>query len=653
MFRRVLVANRGEIACRVITALQRLGIHAIAVYSDADAGARHVRLADEAHRLGPAPAAESYLDIERVLGVARRWQAEAIHPGYGFLSENEDFAAACERAGIAFVGPRADAIRRMGLKHEAKALVAAAGVPVIPGYLGERQDESTLLAEGRRVGFPLLVKAVAGGGGRGMRVAHGAADLPEALAAARSEATSAFGDGRVMLERFVERPRHVEVQVFGDTQGSHVHLFERECSVQRRYQKIIEESPSPAMDAALRGRMAAAAVRAAAAVDYVNAGTIEFILAPDGAFFFMEMNTRLQVEHPVTELVTGIDLVEWQLRIAAGEPLPLAQHEIVQRGHAIEARLCCEDPQRGFLPSAGMVERFAFPPEGPGWRMDRGLDDGDTVPVHYDAMVAKAIAWAPDRPQALARLRHNLARTALFGPRSNLQLLRRLLAHPAFVAGEVDTTFVDRNLDELLRPLAPPSRAALVAIADHARGQGPAAESTPWSRDGWQANGQGGGTIGLGGTPVRRLRVRAADGKLAVREGADSWSAGVESLPDQSLAITLDGARTEVALVGHGNHCVVTEDSVTHEIELTQPWPRRTLTAEAAGHPTSPLPGRVVALPVAVGDAVEPGQVLAVVEGMKMQVPVKAPRSGRVTRLLVAQGDMVDAEATLLELADP
>ncbi len=459
---RLLIANRGEIACRVIRTCRRLGIHAIAVFSEADRDALHVRLADEAHAIGAASARESYLNAGAVIAAAKAARADAIHPGYGFLSENAAFAEACAAAGIMFVGPPPAAIRSMGLKHEAKALVSAAGVPVVPGYMGEDQSPARLAAEAARVGFPLLVKAVAGGGGKGMRVVREQAELDEAIRGARGEAESAFGDGRLMLERFLERPRHVEVQVFGDTHGNCVHLFERECSVQRRYQKIIEESPSPFIDAPTRAAMTDAAVRAARAVGYVNAGTIEFIVDADGDFYFMEMNTRLQVEHPVTETVTGLDLVEWQLRVASGEPLPLAQSAIRARGHAIEARIYSEDPRRGFLPSVGRVRRFAHPPQDDAWRVDAGIADGDVISVHYDPMIAKVIASGADREAALATLRNRLDRTAVFGVANNLPLLRAIAAHPAFAAGDVDTGFVDRELAGLTED-SPPAAEARVA----------------------------------------------------------------------------------------------------------------------------------------------------------------------------------------------
>ena len=514
---RLLIANRGEIACRVIRSCRRLGIRAIAVFSDADRDALHVRLADEAHAIGAASARESYLNAGAVIAAAKAARADAIHPGYGFLSENAAFAEACAAAGITFVGPPPAAIRSMGLKHEAKALVSAAGVPVVPGYMGEDQSPARLAAEAARVGFPLLVKAVAGGGGKGMRVVREPAALDEAIRGARGEAESAFGDGRLMLERFLERPRHVEVQVFGDAHGHCVHLFERECSVQRRYQKIIEESPSPFIDAPTRAAMTDAAVRAAQAVGYVNAGTIEFIVGADGAFYFMEMNTRLQVEHPVTEKVTGLDLVEWQLRVASGEPLPLAQSAIHARGHAIEARIYSEDPRRGFLPSVGRVRRFAHPAEDDAWRVDAGIADGDVISVHYDPMIAKVIASGADREAALATLRNRLDRTAVFGVANNLPLLRAIAAHPAFAAGDVDTGFVDRELAGLTEDAPPAAEAVLLAasLALAERAPQPDAVPSPWAlADGWRAAGATAQSIGLRTPAFRRWRATAHDGAL-------------------------------------------------------------------------------------------------------------------------------------------
>jgi 3-methylcrotonyl-CoA carboxylase alpha subunit len=649
--RRLLIANRGEIACRVIRTCRRLGVHAIAVYSEADRDARHVRMADEAVGIGPAPARESYLDMAAVLAAAQSTRADAIHPGYGFLSENAAFADACAAAGIVFVGPPAPAIRAMGLKHEAKAIVEAAGVPVVPGYMGDEQSASRFATEAERIGFPLLVKAVAGGGGKGMRVVRSAVELAEAVAGARGEAENAFGDGRLMLERFLERPRHIEVQVFGDRHGGCLHLFERECSVQRRYQKIIEESPSPFIDAATRDAMTSAAVRAAQAVGYVNAGTIEFIVGADGRFYFMEMNTRLQVEHPVTEQVTGLDLVEWQLVIAAGGRLPLAQAEIRQRGHAIEARLYSEDPRRGFLPSVGRIDRFARPPDDDGWRVDSGVEDGDSISVHYDPMIAKVIASGRDRAEALATLRHRLDRTAIFGVANNLPLLRAIAAHPQFAAGDVDTGFVDRELASLTAERRPSPEALLLAaaIADDTDA-GPDAVS-PWALgDAWRAGGTTWRSIGLR-TPAF-LRLRMSRSRDMIRIEGDSLRL--------SGSVTADGAdryRVDAGDGAHmleriraGNRLQIIGDHAD-EITLVPPWPFERSVEDSDAHPSSPLPGRVVDVRVQAGDAVARGDVLAIVEGMKMQHAIRAGRAGRVESVLARKGELVDAETVLFDIA--
>ena len=474
MFTKLLIANRGEIACRVIRTAHRLGIRTVAVCSDADRDALHVAMAGEAWRLGPADAARSYLDVERVIAAAKAAGADAVHPGYGFLSENPVFAEACEAAGLVFVGPPAGAIRAMGLKDAAKRAMEAAGVPVVPGYHGADQDPAALLAQARGIGFPVLVKAVAGGGGKGLRRADTEAGFAEALEGARREARSSFGDDRVLVERCIERPRHVEVQVFADAHGNAVHLFERDCSLQRRHQKVVEEAPAPGMTEAMRAAMGAAAVAAAKAIGYRGAGTVEFIAdASEGLredrFWFMEMNTRLQVEHPVTEMVTGTDLVEWQLRVAAGEPLPAGQAELSITGHAVEARVYAEDPERGFLPATGAIMHLALPPESRDLRIDHGLCEGDAVTAHYDPMLAKVIAHGPDRAAALARLAGALRAFEIAGVTTNLPFLSRLVAHPGFRAGDVDTGLIARGLDTLTAR-GPVPEPVLAAAAMHAAG---------------------------------------------------------------------------------------------------------------------------------------------------------------------------------------
>src|SRR5690554_3955051 len=457
MFTKILIANRGEIACRVIRTARRLGIRTVAVFSEADADAQHVRLADEAYPIGGPRPADSYLRGEAIIEVARRSGAQAIHPGYGFLSENAGFADAAEAAGLVFIGPNAASMRKMGSKAGAKDLMQAAGVPVVPGYTGEDQSPELLAREAERIGFPLMIKAAHGGGGKGMRIVRAAAEFLPGLESCQREAANAFGRDRVLLERYVESPRHIEIQVFGDAHGNVIHLNERECSAQRRYQKVFEESPSPFLTPALRQSMGEAAVLAAGAIDYVNAGTVEFIVAPTGEFWFMEINTRLQVEHPVTEMVTGLDLVEWQLRVAAGEPLPLAQGEIARDGHAIEVRLYAEDPDAGFLPGSGRLERLELPSASPRVRIDSGVVEGDTVTIFYDPMIAKLIVHDRDRPAALARLREALAQCVIEGPKSNVAFLERLVRHPAVVEASIDTGWLDRNPDELLPAPEPPA----------------------------------------------------------------------------------------------------------------------------------------------------------------------------------------------------
>jgi 3-methylcrotonyl-CoA carboxylase alpha subunit len=649
MLRRLLIANRGEIACRIMRTCERLGIHSIAVHSEADRGALHVRTADEAICIGPAPARASYLDIDAVIRAARASRADAIHPGYGFLSENAAFAEACEAAGIRFVGPPASAIRAMGLKHEAKAIVSAAGVPVVPGYMGEDQSERVFAREAERVGYPLLVKAVAGGGGKGMRVVRGAAELAEAIRGARGEAENAFGDCRLMLERFLERPRHIEVQVFGDGNGECLHLFERECSVQRRYQKIIEESPSPFLKPATRAAMTAAAVRAARAVGYVNAGTIEFIVSAEGEFFFMEMNTRLQVEHPVTEAVTGLDLVEWQLRVASGERLPMKQEQLRQQGHAIEARIYSEDPRRGFLPSTGRIERFACPHQDAHWRVDRGVEDGDAITVYYDPMIAKVIASGPDRAAALATLRHRLARTAIFGVSTNLPLLREIAAHPQFAAGDVDTGFIDRELQALTRqvPVAPES---VLLAASLALDSGAGSATSPWARgDAWRMTGSGRQAIGLRTPAFRQLRATRRGTRIEILQGDSSLGGSVVADGNDRYTIDAGSGTQEVELIRHGGQLQIV-GTQTDEIALAPAWPFDRSVEDADAHPASPLPGRVVELRVKAGDVVARGHVLAVVEGMKMQHAIKAARAGRIASVLTRAGELVDADKVLFDI---
>jgi 3-methylcrotonyl-CoA carboxylase alpha subunit len=659
MFESVLVANRGEIACRIIATLRRLGIRAIAVWSDADRLARHVALADHAIRIGPPPAAESYLRIDAILEAARRTGAAAIHPGYGFLAENPAFARACEEAGLAFVGPPAEVIEVMGAKDRAKALMAEAGVPLVPGYDGASQAHDALLDAARDLGFPVLVKAVAGGGGRGMRVVAESADLATALEAAKREAAAAFGDDRVFLERYLARPRHIEAQVFGDRHGRIVHLFERDCSLQRRHQKVIEEAPAPGLAPEQRRTLAEHAIRAAQAVGYVNAGTVEFLMA-DGQFFFIEMNTRLQVEHPVTEMVTGQDLVEWQLKVAAGEPLPLRQEKIVLRGHAIEARIYAEDPGKGFLPSTGRLEHLRLPPEGDGLRLDKGVAEGDAVTPFYDPMLAKIVAYGADRPQALRRLRAALARSEIVGPATNLDFLLRIARDPAFAAGGIDTGHLDRAKDALLAP-PEPADDRLFAVAalwilcrQREQAAALAAQSpdpcSPWHRvDGWRLNDAAHQTLRLaqGGRTVEAEARRHGTGfQLGIDGRQITASAAIRA---DGLAVWLDGDASLVPVVERGEQLHLFAPSGRVQIDRLDPLGLAAAEDEADGALTAPMPGKIVRQPVSAGDRVARGAPLLVLEAMKMEHTVIAPGEGTVVQLHYAEGDQVEEGAILID----
>jgi 3-methylcrotonyl-CoA carboxylase alpha subunit len=639
MFRTLLIANRGEIACRVARTARRLGIETIAVYSEADAHALHVKAADRAYPIGSAPARESYLNIPRIIETARAAGAEAIHPGYGFLSENPAFAEACAEAGIVFVGPPASAMRAMGSKSSAKALMEQTDVPLLPGYHGDRQDADFLADQAARIGFPLVIKAVSGGGGRGMRVVTAAADFATALGSARQEAASSFGDDRVLIERYLQRPRHIEVQVFADTRGNAVHLFERDCSAQRRHQKVLEEAPAPGLSEAQRDRMGAAAVAAARAVGYVGAGTVEFV-AEDGGFFFLEMNTRLQVEHPVTEMITGFDLVDWQLRVAAGEPLPVTQSAIAIDGHAIEARLYAEDPAHDFAPSVGHLSLFRTPVETPDIRVDSGFATGDTVSIHYDAMLAKLICHAPTRAAALRRMAMALADCAVVGVASNLDLLGRIVTHPEFAAGGIDTGFIAREGKTLLAGQAapPPGVLAIAALtvltAETVPGGG-----DPWDeRDLWWVN----------TAPSRVLHFTDGETEYPVtvtRDGA-AWRIGdtlgsAERLDGGRLRVSLDGVRrTVTATLDH--HVVTLRDNgLTWRLTLPDPLAADDDEEDASDRLVAPIPGVVTEVAVAAGDAVTRGQILVVLEAMKTVFRLTARADAVVETVSCAAGDMV------------
>ena len=662
MFSKILIANRGEIACRVIRTCRRLGIRTVAVYSEADADAQHVRQADEAYLIGGPRPADSYLRGDAVIAAAREAGAEAIHPGYGFLSENADFADAVAAAGLVFIGPSGASMRKMGSKAGAKELMAAAGVPVVPGYTGEDQSPNTLAREAARIGFPLMIKAAHGGGGKGMRVVHRLEDFIAQLESCQREAANAFGRDRVLLERYVASPRHIEIQVFADAHGHTLHLNERECSAQRRYQKVLEESPSPFLTPALRAAMGDAAVKAAQAIDYVNAGTVEFIVDPDGQFYFMEINTRLQVEHPVTELVTGLDLVEWQLRVAASEALPLAQEDIRQRGHAIEVRLYAEDPEAGFLPGSGRLERLALPEASPGVRIDAGVVEGDTVTIFYDPMIAKLIVHGADRMEALARLRDALARCDIAGPKSNIAFLERLVRHPAVTGGWIDTGYLDRHLDEFMPApsLASTQQVALVAaelLWQEARARAQAGDGdepdSPWAiADGWRLGHAGARPLAfahLGQTWTAlahghggRYRIELAD---EVHEVEDARLTG------DLLGLRIHGQARRFRILRHGTRLTLHDGEQRTAVE-TVPAYRRTDMAEASGSGkiVAPMPGRVVLVKARPGDAVVAGQELLVMEAMKMELAVKASRDGVVVDVRAAAGDFVEADTVLVAL---
>jgi 3-methylcrotonyl-CoA carboxylase alpha subunit len=658
MFGKLLIANRGEIACRVIATARRMGIATVAIYSDADAASLHVALADEAYRIGPPPARASYLNQDAILAAAARSGAQAVHPGYGFLSENADFAAACGAAGLVFIGPPPSAIRAMGGKSEAKALMQRAGVPLVPGYHGAEQNADILLEEARRIGFPVLIKASAGGGGKGMRVVESKHAFLPALEGAQRESRAAFGDDRVLIERYLQRPRHIEIQVFADTHGNVVHLFERDCSIQRRHQKVLEEAPAPGMTVTLRAEMGAAAVAAARAVGYVGAGTVEFIVE-DGHFHFMEMNTRLQVEHPVTELVTGLDLVEWQLRVAAGERLPSLQDALGLRGHAIEARLYAEDPARDFLPSVGTLTHLRTPAGLPGVRIDTGVRCGDAITPNYDPMIAKLIVHGADRDEAVRRLGAALAQYEVVGVQTNLRLLRAIAGHAAFHAGALDTGFIARHAEQLLAPAPPPATvvvaAAVIGVLLGRATPDPDPDTDPWAAsDSWRMNHDGWQSAILAtaaGPAAVHARLRAGAATL-VLDGVTTDVAVQGSLP--ALTLLLDGARHSVTVLRDGGRLTVVAAGETCAFDLIDPLAPPGAAAAGAGRVLAPIPGRIAAVLVAPGDAVVRGQALVVLEAMKMELTLSAATAGTVATVRCAAGDMVDEGRELIELeADP
>jgi len=659
MIRRLLIANRGEIACRIIRTCRRLGIATVAVYSDADARARHVRLADQAEHIGGSPPAESYLRMDAVLAAAKRSGADAIHPGFGFLSENADFAEAVEAAGLIFVGPRAASMRKLGSKAGAKELMQAHGVPVVPGYSGDDQSTERLIAEAGKVGYPLMIKAAHGGGGKGMRVVRAASDFAAALASCQREAAGAFGRDRVLLERYLETPRHIEFQIFGDRHGQLLHLNERECSAQRRYQKVLEEAPSPTLTEAQREAMGRAAVAAGRAVDYINAGTVELILAADGAFYFMEINARLQVEHPVTEATTGLDLVEWQLRVASGEALPLTQAQIKTTGHAIELRLYAEDAERGFLPGSGRLERLSLPEGMPGIRIDAGVDAGDTVSVFYDPMIAKLIAYGADRPQALARLREALAAIDVVGPASNIGFLERLIDHPAVLEARIDTGYLDRHLDEFIdAPVAPPlaalAAAATLRLLSEREESAQAAHQSndphsPWAlADGWRIGQTSSQPLLLQWREQRiELLIEGTADAFRLRHGAHQTDVRLLARTDVDLTLLIDGRSQRLPARSSGDDLLIHVAHRRYRFHPAAPFGFEGSVERGSDRLRAPMPGRIVAVLAQVGEALEAQQPVLVMEAMKMELTLRAPTATTLLEVQATVGEFVEADAVL------
>ncbi|NMF88875.1 acetyl/propionyl/methylcrotonyl-CoA carboxylase subunit alpha [Aromatoleum petrolei] len=662
MFEKILIANRGEIACRVIKTARRMGIKTVAVYSEADANARHVRLADEAVLIGPAAVKESYLVIDRIIAAAKQTGAQAIHPGYGFLSENEDFCDACEREGIVFIGPPVSAIRAMGSKSEAKKLMEAARVPLTPGYHGDNQEPAYLHEQADQIGYPVLIKAAAGGGGKGMRLVEKSDDFIAALASCKREAASSFGDEHVLVEKYITRPRHIEIQVFGDTHGNCVYLFERDCSVQRRHQKVLEEAPAPGMTPERRAAMGKAAVEAAKAVGYVGAGTVEFIANQDGSFYFMEMNTRLQVEHPVTEMITGLDLVEWQLRVASGEPLPLAQEQLQIRGHALEARIYAEDPAKGFLPSTGKLLHLAPPAENMHVRVDTGVEEGDEISPFYDPMIAKLIVWDENRDQALARMLQALADYRVVGLANNIEFLSRLTNCPAFANADLDTGLIEREKTYLFpEGEEPPAEAWFVAALGELRREAACAEDeaesgtdpgSPWhARDGWRLN----------ATAKRELIFRFGEMQKSVQvayRGGNRYTLGVDGCCTEArgrlderghMRVEFDGTRMDATMITAGRMRHVFLHGRSWQFANVDPLHYTGEGGGAEGGLLAPMPGKVIALLAEAGSKVEKGAPLLILEAMKMEHTITAPAAGLLKAFRFVVGDQVGDGAELVE----
>ena len=666
MFTKILIANRGEIACRVAATARRLGMRTVAVYSDADAHAKHVAVCDEAVNIGPAAAKESYLRADKIIEVALATGAQAIHPGYGFLSENAGFADACAKAGLVFIGPPASAIRAMGSKSAAKELMEKARVPLVPGYHGENQDADFLQDQADKISYPVLLKASAGGGGKGMRIVEASADFKAALASCKREASNSFGDDKVLVERYLTRPRHIEIQVFADSLGNCVYLFERDCSVQRRHQKVLEEAPAPGMDLERRKAMGEAAVAAAKAVGYVGAGTVEFIANQDGSFYFMEMNTRLQVEHPVTEMITGMDLVEWQLKIAAGLPLPKAQDELVINGHSIEARIYAENPDKGFLPSIGTLRHLRTPaavtfelggiPGTPAAvRIDSGVREGDAISPFYDPMIAKLIVWGADRHEALARMAQALSEYQIVGLATNIAFLKRLILSAPFSGADLDTGLIERHQEALFPPVPAASTAVLALASVSLLLSEAGAANDPWMQtSGWRMHSRLQRSVHLTdeshayplslGYTANGWRISHADASVAITLDSHSGS---------EIAIKLGELAVRGAVVRDGESLHVFSQGLHSILEYADPMAHAGEAEAEGGRLTAPMPGKIVAVLVEKGSVVEKGAPLLIMEAMKMEHTISAPAAGVVDEVLYAVGDQVNDGAQLLSFVVP
>ena len=658
MFRKILIANRGEIACRVIRTCKRMGIRTVAVFSEADAHAQHVRQADEAFLIGGPRPVDSYLKGDVIVDIAKKSGAEAIHPGYGFLSENAIFAAACEKAGVVFIGPTPEAIEKMGSKSHAKVLMQAAGVPVVPGYHGDNQDALFLAGESEKIGYPQLIKAVAGGGGKGMRLVGKAEDFPAQLEAARREANNAFGNDDVLIERYVLGPHHIEFQVFSDTHGNVVHLFERECSIQRRHQKILEETPSPFLDSiddGMREKMGAAAVAAGRAIAYRGAGTIEFIVGQDRQFFFMEMNTRLQVEHPITEMITGEDLVEWQLRVAAGEPLPLTQPEIIAGGHAIEVRICAENPANDFLPETGRMHVFATPTidADDDVRLDTGVVSGDEISVYYDPMIAKLVTWGSDRPDAARRMQHAISQTGVLGVKTNLGFLQQLVRHPAFLSGLTDTGFIPQHRATLLPDETHIPDHALIAASLHLLATETCGKDAWDRRDGWWLNRGAHRAMEfhtMNDEEIVTVDIETVGTIQHVRIGDRPYAVTATSHDGAVVSFAADGHTETARVFAHASTIAILFSDARHTLRLVDPFRFEGNTDVNDGRLTAMMPGRVVKVMAKVGDNVKKGQALIILEAMKMEHTIVAPLDGVVEAIYFAAKEQVREGAELVAL---